>query len=214
MSFKKPITEQSIHELHQKLRRLIYYFEQGEPLTDERLDMYLMLKKRIARHDSKYELNEHKTFEIDVDGEKVIGEITVLERFHIEIELLYPYVNWRNQSHISGPGRSTPNHFLKSYKRVSERLLRNSFKKIKMIDEKLADIIKVHDDLQDELKAISCIENDRVKERIIDKLNEWFFHDFIFVSSVTGLIASVSDRPQIEHILKEFKASRKKLYLI
>ena len=47
MSFKRSFTDLSIQELYQKLRRVIYYFEEGEPLTDEKLDLYLLLKNRI-----------------------------------------------------------------------------------------------------------------------------------------------------------------------
>jgi hypothetical protein len=49
MSFKRPFSQLSIDELDQKLRRLVYHFEQGEEITNERLDMYLLLTKRIKQ---------------------------------------------------------------------------------------------------------------------------------------------------------------------
>ena len=47
MSFKRPFEDLSISELYQKLRRVIDYFESGNEITDQYLDIYLILKKRI-----------------------------------------------------------------------------------------------------------------------------------------------------------------------
>ena len=86
MSFKKPFKDLSSQELHQKLRRLIYYFERGEPLTDENLDMYLLLKKRINDLDARQDPDIFKIVELEVNGSSVLGEIIELHRFYIEVE--------------------------------------------------------------------------------------------------------------------------------
>ena len=83
-----------------------------------------------------------------------------------------------------------------------------------MIDESIDRIINVHDDLLAEINEISIMENEKVKSRITDKLDDWFYKDFLFVSSVTGMITSISDRPQIESIITEYKSTQRKIYMI
>jgi len=47
MSYKKPFSEYTLQELNMHLRRFIASFENGVELTDNRLDGYNLLKKRI-----------------------------------------------------------------------------------------------------------------------------------------------------------------------
>lgn len=154
-----------------------------------------------------------KIIRIKIDGQDVVGEITRLEKYYIEVEILSPYINWKNSSVITGYGKKSPYNFLVRYNEVSERLLANSYKKLKMIDEQLDRIVNVYDSLNAELKAIGTIKNRNVREQIADKLKSWFFSDFIFTPSVTGLIASYNETDKIEEIIKVYKASKQKIYL-
>lgn len=201
MSFKRPFNEISIDELNQKMIRLIYYFEQGEELSDEKLDYYNLLKKRILELNPKHNSKRNIILQVPIDGTMVI------------VEIFYPFVNWKNYSLISGLSRMTPNHFLKNYKEVSEGLLINSYKKLKEIDERMSNIVKVYDDMSDEVSSISILEDDLVKDRIISKLYDWFYGNYIFNSSVTSMITTISDKPQIEQIIKEYKSTKRKIYL-
>jgi len=214
MSFKASFENLDIQTLSQKVRRLEYWFEQGhEYITDERLDNYNFLKERIKELYPEYKFGDNHIFSINVDNTQVIGKITKLERFYIEVDILYPYINWKNYRVISGPGRMTPNHFLKIYRERSEQMLLESYNKLKIIDESIDRIIKVYNDITIEIQLVSKLKNDPVKERIVSKLNDWFFHDFIFTSSVTGMIASYSERAMIEEIIKAYIVEKKKIYL-
>ncbi len=48
MSFKRPFEDLSIHELYHKLRGVIDYSELGNEITDDKLDMYLLIKRRFG----------------------------------------------------------------------------------------------------------------------------------------------------------------------
>ena len=214
MSLNASIKDLDILTLSQKIRRLEYWFRQGqEYITDEQLDNYNMIKERIKELNPEYCIGKDQIFSIDVDGTRVIGKITLLEKFDFEVDILYPYKNWKNPWHISGLGRGTPNHFLKTYKKRSVVELRESYKKLKMIDDNIDQIVKVHDNLNEEIQLVTKLEDSKVKDRVISKLNDWFYNGFIFTSSVTGMIGTISDVPQIEDILKIYKKEKRKIYL-
>jgi len=151
---------------------------------------------------------------LTINGVEVTGKITQLEKFYLEVEILQPYVNWTSFLAIGGLCRSTPNHFLTEHgDKYAHRILTESYKKIKIIDEKIDRIVEVHDDLIEEASEVSKLTNETVKKRVIEKLNDWFYHDFIFTSCVTGMITTISDRPQIEEIIKTYKKEKRKIYL-
>lgn len=69
MSFKRPFGQLSVEELNQKLRRLAHYFEQGEELTDQRLDAYLLIKKKIEELSS--DSTVHTALEFNVREDRI-----------------------------------------------------------------------------------------------------------------------------------------------
>ena len=152
-------------------------------------------------------------FSIIIDDVKVTGEITQLEKFYIEVEIMQPYVNWTSFLAIGGLCRSTPNHFLSEHgEKYAQRILTESYKKIKIIDKSIDRIVKDYDDFIEETKAVSILDND-LEKRIIEKLRDHFFRNQLFVSSVTGLIATYYDEPIVEKIIKVYKAEKKKIFL-
>lgn len=152
-------------------------------------------------------------FSIMIDEVEVTGKITQLKNFFIEVEILKPYVNWSSFLAIGGLCRSTPNHFLSEHgEKYAQRILTESYKKIKIIDEKIDSVIKEYDNLIEEIDAVSVLDK-YLEKRIIKKLRDQFFRDALFVSNVTGLIATYHDEPIIEEIIKTYKTEKKKIYL-
>lgn len=152
-------------------------------------------------------------FSIMIDGIEVTGKITQLDKFYIEVEILQPYVNWSSFLAIGGLCRRTPNHFLSEHgEKYAQRILTESYKKIKFLDENIDRAVKDYDKLIDEIKAASVLDND-LEKRIIKKLRDHFFRNQLFVSSVTGLTATYYDEPKIEEIIKTYKTEKKKIYL-
>jgi hypothetical protein len=151
--------------------------------------------------------------EITFGNQLVTGRIVKLDKYYIEIEILSPFINWKNFSIISGPAKMSSYNFLVTYEEVSKRLLSNSFRKLKIIDESIDRIVKVYNNMTEELKAVNIVQDEVIRERIIYKLNDWFFHDFLFTSSVTGLIASNSERAKIEEIISTYENEQRKIYL-
>jgi hypothetical protein len=154
-----------------------------------------------------------KLISISVDGLEVIGKITRRENYYLEVEILQPYVNWKNYRSVSPVIlRNSPNPFINSWKEMSEEILLNSYKKLKSIDENLDSIVKDYEDLNEEINAVSVLDND-LKKRIIKKLRDQFFRNDLFVSSVTGLIATYHDEAIIEKIINTYRSEKKKIYL-
>ena len=151
---------------------------------------------------------------LTIDGIEVKGKITRHEKYHLEVEILHPYVNWKSYRSISPVIlRGSPNPFLNRWKELSEEILTNSYEKLKMIDERIDNLTIEYNNLTEDIIELENIQKKEIKERIVKKLNDWFYHNHIFVSSVTGMIATISDRPQIEEIIKVYKAEKKKIYL-
>lgn len=71
-----------------------------------------------------------KMLSLTIDGIEVKRKITRLEQFYIVVEILQPYLNWRNFLAIGGLCRGTPNHFLSEHgKKYAERILTETYKK-------------------------------------------------------------------------------------
>ena len=147
------------------------------------------------------------------NGTKVIGEILELEAFYIKIRITSPYCNYENSLAIMRWARQNPNNFLKTYEEVSKRLLIESYKKLNIIDESLDRFCGVYDYLTKELKEVELITDSKAKERIIGKLNDWFFGDFLFTSYKTDLRTLTSDNAKIIEIFEAYKKENRKIYL-
>ena len=157
---------------------------------------------------------KHETFSIMEEGVLVTGEIIEREKYFLRVRIVSPYMNWENQVGINGMGRQNPNHFLTDYGDERARdLLQESYRKLKIIDESLDRIVSVYENLEEEIAEVGLLEDSEIKSRIISKLNNWFFHNFLFTSSVTGLITGISERKKIEHIITVYRDEKKRIYL-
>ena len=151
--------------------------------------------------------------EIDFEGQTIIGKVNRHEKFAINVSIISPYKNWDNGIGISGPGQMSPYHFFTERGEVViNDLLTESYRKLKIIDESIDRICKVYENLKEEIIAVDDIKDDKLKTRIKSKLNDWFFRDFLFTSSVTGLMASVFEEDKVKQILEEYLKSGKKIY--
>lgn len=154
-----------------------------------------------------------KNISINYNGIEIVGEILELDEHFIKISIVSPYCNWTNQSKSNGMSRLSPNHFLKTYEEVSKRLLLDSYKKLKIIDENLERICNVFDMLNEEMNEAEKLEESDAKKRILSKLQDWFFKDFIFTSSVTNLVPSIDERKKILGFIVSYKFGKSKDFI-
>lgn len=154
-----------------------------------------------------------KTVTLNYQGTEIIGEILELDNYFIRVQINSPYCNWEDCSVITDSVKQNPHDFLKSYDEVSKRLLLNSYRKLKIIDDDFAKICYVYEDLLEEINEVEKLNESDIKNRILDKLNDWFFHDFIFKNRVTNLIATIYEVPKIIEIIETYKSEKRKLFL-
>jgi hypothetical protein len=149
---------------------------------------------------------------IEIDGITVEGMIIKREKFHIEVEITSPFNNYRNYWLISGMCRGTKDHFLTEFgEKVALDTLKNIYKKLDMIDRNIEREILLYQEYLAEISQTSYIPKYEVSDRVRSKLEDWLFHN-IFVSSVTNLIASHNERPQLFKILEAYRLNKVKLY--
>jgi hypothetical protein len=147
-------------------------------------------------------------------GEEIEGKILEINQYFIKVVITYPYINWENQSSITGSAVKNPNNnFLKTHEETSIRLLLDVYLKIKAIDESIDRICNVYDHLLEEINAAEQINDILVKDRIISKLKDWFYNDFLFKPSITGLITTITDKSRITEIIETYKTEKRKIYL-
>lgn len=121
--------------------------------------------------------------------------------FYIEVQLLSPFEAWENYAMISGRSRGTPNHFLTEHgDDVIRRLLIESYQRFKILHENFDRISKDYINYKAELIAVHDIADIKMRSDIKKKLEDWFF-DALFTPSITGVIATYSDRAHIFEIL-------------
>lgn len=148
------------------------------------------------------------------EGVLVTGEIIEREKYFLRVRIVSPYINWENQVGINGMGRQNPNHFLTDYGDERARdLLQESYRKLKIIDESLDRIVRVYENLEEEIAEVGLLEDSEIKSRIISKLNNWFFNDFLFTPGVTGLITRITEMKKIEHIITVYRDEKNRIYL-
>lgn len=157
---------------------------------------------------------KYETFSIMEEGVLVTGEIIEREKYFLRVRIVSPYINWENQVGINGMGRQNPNHFLTDYGDERARdLLQESYRKLKIIDESLDRIVRVYENLEEEIAEVGLLEDSEIKSRIISKLNNWFFNDFLFTPGVTGLITRITEMKKIEHIITVYRDEKNRIYL-
>ena len=149
---------------------------------------------------------------IEIDGITVEGLIIKREQFHIEVEITSPFNNYRDYLMISGMCRGTKNHFLTERgDEVALDILKNIYEKLDRIDRNMESEILVYEEYLAEISQTSYIPKYEVSDRVRSKLEDWLF-DSLFVSTVTNLIASYNERPQLFKILEAYRINKVKLY--
>ncbi len=128
-----------------------------------------------------------KLISINVDGLEVIGKITRHEKYYLEVEILHPYVNWKNYRSISPVIlRNSPNPFINSWEEMSEEILLNSYKKLKSIDKNIDSVVKEYENLNEEINAVTTlfiyIHKFQIKHISPNDLNILLCAEFILVS--------------------------------
>ena len=148
-----------------------------------------------------------------VEDVVVVGQITCRQKDFISVQMISPYWGWEKYSSVTGPARAHCSYLTSLGDEVVRDLLRDNYTKIKTIDHGIERYAKVYDHLQSELRLISKMPNSVTKWRITDKVRWWFHSEFLFSTSVTGIVASLDERKSIEEILKTYKKEGRKTYL-
>jgi len=143
-----------------------------------------------------------KHIEIIFEDVVLKGIIHKREKFRIEVQLTSPYKTWKNYALISGRCRTTPNHLLTDYgDDIIRQLLIVSYKKYKILNENFDRICKRYVDFKLELMVLDKLSDTDNRSIIKEKLEDWFFNK-LFITSVTGLSATISDRKHIFELLE------------
>ena len=150
---------------------------------------------------------------IIVEDVVVVGQITCRQKDFISILMITPFIGWEKYSCITGQAKAHCSYLSSLGDEVVRDLLRDNYTKIKTIDHDLPRYAKVYDHLQAELRLISKMPNSETKWRIADKVQWWFYSEFLFATSVTGIAVSLDERKSIEVIFKTYKKAGIKTYL-
>jgi hypothetical protein len=143
-----------------------------------------------------------KHIEFIYDSVLLKGLILKREKFYLEVQLLSPFEAWENYAMISGRCRSTPNHLLTEHgDEHIRRLLIESYKKFKILYDSFDRISKDYTNYKVELISVNEISDIKMRSNIKSKLEDWFFNA-LFITRVTGLSATISDRAPIFEILE------------
>lgn len=144
----------------------------------------------------------------------VLGEITQRNKFYINVEILLPYKGWNDERSISGPSRMTPHHYLTERgDEVAQDLLSNSYEKLKRIDKHIDVIVNEYYALQRDIKKLNGIDSPEAKNRLIYKLEDWFWCHRLFYSNQTSLIADHHDRHQLKEIFRIYRLTGMKMFV-
>lgn len=157
---------------------------------------------------------ETNILSILIDGQTVTGEIVRRTKDHVKIKIVSPYTNWYNDRYITGQGRMSPNHFLTSHGyEVAKELLIDSYQKLRIIDFSIDRIVGLYKWLEEEIAEAGKLPYSKIKKRIISKVDDWFFNEALFTSSITGLITAIDERERIIEIINAYRYKKRKLYM-
>lgn len=143
--------------------------------------------------------------EFEENGVKVIGEITYLSAFHIEVAIISPFQNWKDQSSITGHGRMVPNNFLVRYKSVGQILLSQTYSKLTNIDNNIDRFSRIYLSMLSEVEAVDANILGDIKKRIIYKLERHFFWE--------TLHSTVHEEDRVRELFDVYLKEGRKIYL-
>ena len=141
----------------------------------------------------------------------VEGVITKRNNFQLHIEMVKPYTNWKMRSAFTSPVPTGWRDFVETYRLRAHRMLNDAYHKLKKIDEEIDLIAKVYKEYQEEIESVSRIECTKTRERILYKLNRWFFYDFL--EKLTERRIFLDDQERILHIIAAYHKEKQKIYL-
>ncbi len=149
---------------------------------------------------------------IIVEDVVVVGQITCRQKDFISVQMISPFWGWEKYCSITGPARAHCSYLTSLGNERARDLLQDNYTKIKTIDHSIDRFVKVFDHLQSELRLINKLPKSKIRERIIDKVRWWFYSEFLFAASVTGMVASWDEEKRIDEILTAYKKEGRKTY--
>jgi hypothetical protein len=119
--------------------------------------------------------NSSRELRIRKDGIEICGFVYSLEKYFMEVEIVDPYCNWKEQIRITGPSVVYRKNFICDYREPGEKLLAGIYHTIKRLDNSLDQYLVLYQRLLKEKAALTCIENEEIRSNISKKLEDWFF---------------------------------------
>ena len=154
--------------------------------------------------------------EIDEETDTVlVGEITERSQFYINVKLISPFYGFENSRSINGHARNCKMHYLTERgDEIAKEILINSFKLMQEIDSTLNRLADLNCIVKQETDKISCCGNKIILERIMEKMDDWFYKDFL-PEKYTGDSAYYykSEKEQVDQIFETFRLTGKKIYM-
>ena len=157
----------------------------------------------------------HKYLRGEVRGEVVKGEIIRRTRLWLTVRILVPFVGWENSIGLPNQALGTTFHFWTIWgdnfaRENGLKLLIESYKKVKIIDENIDIFVEQYDALQKELKAVDKLDESETKEKIKWSLRKGFYDN---LHITYGLRLSIYDKTPFEKIILAYKSDKRKIYL-
>lgn len=145
------------------------------------------------------------------EGIIVEGVITKRNNFQLHVEMTKPYTNWKMKSAFTSLVPAGWRDFVENYKLRARRMLMDGYLKLEKIDMEMDLIEKVYVEYLEEMDWISRIESSKTKDRILYKLDRWFFE--IFLAGLTKQTIFSDDRERILKIVTVYHKEKRKIYL-
>jgi hypothetical protein len=156
---------------------------------------------------------------LSINGQMVVGEIAIRQKYYIRVNIVKPYTNWWASLSIPGMARKYTKNFLTEEGDKSARdLLAGMYRKISRIDRDMDRLSRVYRNYRHLCKFLDeQITRELYKpdvESIKSSLTEWFYELELFTPSITGLSPNYDEKKILEEIFEEYLHSGKKIYLV
>lgn len=142
---------------------------------------------------------------------EIVGEVTYLKKTYMEVQFVEPFCNWSCSLYVTGPGTISPERFEQKHKEFAQKLLIESYKKLKWMDDRIGRVCQKYDLYVEELEALRVLDQPGIKGRIEGKLRQAFF-DIAFMPEFTGFQFSAAEKCRILDILEIYKLVKCKIY--